>query len=55
MAYIGFSKLKQQIEAKGGVRDAGAVAASIGRKKYGKEKFQRLAAAARQRVTKRKD
>lgn len=39
-----FAQLKAKIAAKGGVRDPGAVAASIGRKKYGKEKFQKLAA-----------
>jgi len=44
MAYVGFEKLKQQIGAKGGVRNPGAVAASIGRKKYGKKRFQRYAA-----------
>lgn len=42
--YMGFKKLKASIAAKGGVRDPGAVAASIGRKKYGKEKFQKAAA-----------
>lgn len=44
MAYIGFSKLKSEIAAKGGVRNPGAVAAAIGRKKYGKKKFQAAAA-----------
>lgn len=47
MAYVGFDKLKGQIAAKGDVRDPGAVAAAIGRKKYGKKKFQRAAAAGR--------
>ena len=42
--YMGFKKLKAAIAAKGGVRDPGAVAASIGRKKYGKKKFQKAAA-----------
>jgi hypothetical protein len=42
--YMGFKKLKASIAAKGGVRDPGAVAAAIGRKKYGKEKFQAAAA-----------
>ncbi len=42
--YMGFKALKASIAAKGGVRDPGAVAASIGRKKYGKEKFQKAAA-----------
>lgn len=39
-----FATLKAKIAAKGGVRDPGAVAAAIGRKKYGKAKFQQLAA-----------
>lgn len=47
MAYTGFSKLKQSIAARGGVRDPGAVAAAIGRAKYGKPAFQRAAAAGR--------
>ena len=44
MAYVGFNKLKSEIAAKGGVRNPGAVAASIGRKKYGKKAFQHAAA-----------
>ena len=44
MAYVGFKKLEHKIAAKGSVRDAGAVAASIGRKKYGKKSFQSHAA-----------
>jgi hypothetical protein len=44
MAYVGFSKLKKKIAAKGGVSDPGAVAAAIGRAKYGKQKFQKAAA-----------
>lgn len=44
MAYIGFNKLKARIAARGDVRDPGAVAASIGRKKYGKRLFQKYAA-----------
>ena len=44
MAYVGFDKLKAKIAAKGGVRNPGAVAAAIGRKKYGKKKFQQAAA-----------
>lgn len=35
--YVGFNKLKAKIAAKGGVRNPGAVAAAIGRKKYGKK------------------
>ena len=38
-----FKALEKKIAAKGDVRDPGAVAAAIGRKKYGKAKFQKLA------------
>lgn len=44
-----FEALKEKIAAKGDVRNPGAVAAAIGRKKYGKAKFQKLAAAGRKR------
>ena len=44
MAYVGFNKLKSEIAAKGGVRNPGAVAAAIGRKKYGTKAFQHAAA-----------
>lgn len=47
MAYEGFDKLKGEIAAKGNVRNPSAVAASIGRKKYGKKAFQRAAASGR--------
>jgi hypothetical protein len=43
MAYVGFDKLKGKL-AKKGVRSPGGLAASIGRKKYGKKKFQKAAA-----------
>ncbi len=43
MAYIGFKKLEKEVAA-GGARNPGAVAAAIGRKKYGKAKFQKAAA-----------
>ena len=43
MAYLGFDKLKANLA--GHVRNPGAVAASIGRKKYGKAAFQKHAAA----------
>lgn len=46
MPYTGFSKLAKQL-AKKGVRDPKALAASIGRKKYGKAKFQAAAAAGK--------
>ena len=45
--YMGFKKLKAAIAKKGDVRDPAAVAAAIGRKKYGKEKFQAMAAAGK--------
>ena len=48
-----FAALKAKIASKGNVKDAGAVAASIGRKKYGNSKFQALSAAARRRVGKK--
>ena len=46
-----FKSLKAKL-AKRGVRDPGAVAAVIGRKKYGKARFQKLAAAGRKRRAK---
>ena len=44
-----FAKLKAKIAAKGDVRDPAAVAASIGRKKYGAKKFASLGAKGRRR------
>jgi hypothetical protein len=57
--YIGFDKLTQILAAKG-IKDPKALAAKIGRNKYGKEKFQQMAAegrrkaAIRRRVLRRK-
>lgn len=45
MAYMGFDKLKGSL--KGKVDNPGAVAASIGRKKYGKKRFQKAAKQGR--------
>ena len=45
MAYVGFSKLKSKLSKQGGIENPGALAASIGRKKYGKKKFQKAAAS----------
>ncbi len=45
-----FSALASKL-AKKGVDDPKALAASIGRKKYGKEKFQQLAAEGRRRAS----
>lgn len=39
-----FEALKEKLAKKGDVEDPGAVAAAIGRKKYGKAGFQKLAA-----------
>ena len=44
-----FQKLKNDIATKGDVRDPGAVAAAIGRKKYGNAKFQAMAAKGRKK------
>lgn len=44
-----FQKLKKEL-SKEGVKDPGALAASIGRKKYGKKKFQQMAAKGRKRA-----
>ena len=44
MAYMGFKKVEAAVAA-GGARNPAAVAAAIGRKKYGKAKFQKAAAA----------
>ena len=41
-----FSALTQQLAAKG-AKDPKALAAYIGRKKYGKKKFQKLSAGGR--------
>jgi hypothetical protein len=43
-----FAALKQKIEGEGkSAESAGAIAASIGRKKYGKAGFQKLAAGGK--------
>lgn len=47
MARIGFKKLVGKL--KGKVRNPRAVAAYIGRKKYGKKRFQAMAARGRRR------
>lgn len=39
-----FSKLKKVLSAEKGVTDPAALAASIGREKYGNQKFNKLAA-----------
>lgn len=47
-----FAALKAKIAARGGVRNPGAVAAAIGRKKYGAKKMAKMAAAGRKRKSK---
>jgi hypothetical protein len=47
-----FSNLKRSIAARGNVRNPGAVAASIGRKKYGKKRMAKMSAAGRRRKKK---
>jgi hypothetical protein len=47
MAYVGFNKLKGQLAKKGGISNPGALAASIGRKKYGAKKFNKAAATGK--------
>lgn len=46
MAYSGF-KAVEASAAKSGARNPGAVAAAIGRKKYGKATFQKAASTGR--------
>lgn len=48
-----FQKLKGQL-AKKGVRNPAAVAASIGRKKYGAKKFQKMATTGKKRASRKK-
>lgn len=43
-----FQKLEKKLAGQG-VKDPAALAASIGRKKYGKKKFQSMAAKARKK------
>ena len=44
-----FQKLKGKLAKQKGVTDPAALAASIGRKKYGKKKMAKMAAAGRKR------
>ena len=47
-----FARLKDKL--KGKVKNPGAVAAKIGRKKYGKKKFQQMASTGRKRTAAKK-
>lgn len=44
-----FALLKHRLAGRKGITDPGALAAAIGRKKYGKAKFQHMAAVGRKR------
>jgi hypothetical protein len=44
-----FAKLKGEIAAKGKVKDPGAVAAAIGKKKYGSKQMEKWSAAGRKK------
>jgi hypothetical protein len=45
VAYVGFNKLKGQLGNRPGVTNPGALAAYIGRKKYGSTKFNAAASS----------
>jgi hypothetical protein len=47
-----FAKLKGQLAKKPGIKNPGAVAAAIGRKKYGASKMAKFSAAGRARNVK---
>jgi hypothetical protein len=47
MGYQGFAKVKASVAKDPSIRNPGAVAAAIGRKKYGKKTFQKAAAAGK--------
>lgn len=47
-----FKKLKEAISKKGNVSDPGAVAAAIGREKYGNAKMNQMAQAGKKRHNK---
>lgn len=45
-----FRRLERQLAGSGRVRSAGGLAATIGRRKYGRRRFGQLAAAGRRRA-----
>ena len=49
-----FAALEKSIAKRGGVKNPAAVAASIGRKKYGAKKMAKMAATGRRRAQKGK-
>lgn len=48
MAYMGFQAVAKSA---GGGKKGAAIAAAIGRKKYGKQRFQQMAAEGRRRAS----
>jgi hypothetical protein len=48
-----FKSLSRKLKKKG-VRNPNALAASIGRKKFGKKKFQKMASTGRRRAARRR-
>jgi len=49
-----FKKVERSVAKDKKIKDPAAVAAAIGRKKYGKKRFQEMAAAGRKRAAKSK-
>ncbi len=47
MAYVGFKQLTNELSHESGVTNPAALAASIGRKKYGAKKFNKAAATGK--------
>ncbi len=47
MAYMGFKNLVAKLKGQGKIKNPAALAAAIGRKKYGKKKFQKAASTGR--------
>lgn len=49
-----FKQVSRSVAKRGKARNPNAVAAAIGRKKYGKKRFQEMAAKGRRRKARRK-
>lgn len=49
-----FAALKAKIAARGNVKNPGAVAAAIGRKRWGNKRMAKMAAAGRRRANRKK-
>jgi hypothetical protein len=49
-----FERCVEEVSAKGGAYDPQAVCATAGRQKYGKKRFQKMAAAGRRRARRRR-